>query len=156
MSFHFAVALGQCLDLSISSCCRLLERVKQNSARARAIDFLFPTQLASSASVRVRDCTRMQSYPPEFTGHHVPLMFVAGLGAAPPASTAGPNGEATSSSSHPVVPPVSSDPFDTLLQSLRRALVSRKSWHVWDNSRGVNHDFHVIAVDKVSSWRRSV
>jgi hypothetical protein len=98
----------------------------------------------------------MQSYPPEFTGHHVPLMFVAGLGAAPSTETSVvpppvQNGEPSASvavtSTAPITP---TDPFDGLLQGLRKALVSRKSWHVWDNSRGVNNDFHVIAVDKVS------
>lgn len=29
-------------------------------------------------------------------------------------------------------------------------MTTRKSWHVWDNSRGVSNDFHIISVDKVS------
>lgn len=92
-----------------------------------------------------------QSYPSEFTAQLHPLMFVAGLGQplpAPAASSTPPAGDATAASTSTA--PV--DPFAALLGSLRKAMATRKSWHVWDNSRGVNNDFHIIPVDKVSSW----
>lgn len=105
----------------------------------------------------------MDSYPSEFLSSHIPLLFVAGLNPPPassPALTTGPTALAASpSAAHSTSPPApssaltSTDQFDVLLAGLRKALISRKSWHIWDNSRGVNNDFHVIAVDKVSRIR---
>ena len=39
--------------------------------------------------------------------------------------------------------------FTPLLAALRKTLTARKGFPIWDNSRGVNNDFHVVLVDKV-------
>ncbi|KAM0793128.1 hypothetical protein ACM66B_000606 [Microbotryomycetes sp. NB124-2] len=99
----------------------------------------------------------MDTYPSEFISHHAPLMFVAGLNNAVPqqSTTNGSPGGAPPTATVPGAvtgtetdQTQSTDPFVTLAANLRKTLVSRKSWIVWDNSRGVNNDFHVIPVDK--------
>ncbi|KAK4058130.1 hypothetical protein OIO90_000869 [Microbotryomycetes sp. JL221] len=99
----------------------------------------------------------MDTYPSEFISHHVPLMFVAGLNVphknhangsgAPPSSSV--NDAGPQPQTHPSTPaPASPDSFVTLAANLRKTLTARRSWVVWDNSRGSNHDFHVVTVDK--------
>ncbi|GAA5897386.1 hypothetical protein JCM8208_003259 [Rhodotorula glutinis] len=76
----------------------------------------------------------MDSYPNEFTAHHHPLLFVAGL--APPPS-----------SSHNT-----SDPFTLLQHDLARTLASPRSFPLWDSSRATATpgatSFHAVLVDK--------
>jgi hypothetical protein len=79
----------------------------------------------------------MESYPTEFTFQTSPLLFVAGLN--PPPSNGAPLEAAPT------------DPFDILKASLRKTFASRRGFQLWDNSRGQNHDFHTLVVDKVSS-----
>lgn len=79
----------------------------------------------------------MDSYPNEFTAHHVPLLFVAGLG----------------SPSSPPQPSANNDPFALLQQSLAKTLASRKSFPLWDTSRGLTAHFHTVLVDKVNPPR---
>lgn len=78
----------------------------------------------------------MESYPNEFTAHHVPLLFLAGLG--PPEA----------------LPPDPRDPFDRLVQDLRRLFTSAspRSFALWDTTRGAHHDFRVALVQKVSHF----
>lgn len=74
-----------------------------------------------------------ESFPSEFLAHHAPLCFVAGL--APPLQPQDAR---------------SNDPFVILQHALRKALVPRTRFPIWDNSRGANADLHTIIVDKVS------
>lgn len=102
----------------------------------------------------------MDSYPPEFTYHHLPLLFVSGLGtAAPPPTAAAPSpatpGSPSSSdepadAAAPVPAAAETDPFAPLVDSLRKTLAPKKGFSIWDNSRGVNNEFHVVLVEKVS------
>lgn len=94
----------------------------------------------------------MESYPTEFTFHTSPLLFIAGLNPPPPPPPVKPNGTPSDS---PVAlaqaPPAQpTDPFDILTAALRKTFASRKGFQLWDNSRGQNHDFHTLLVDKVS------
>ena len=75
----------------------------------------------------------MDSYPNEFTAHHLPLLFVAGLG--------------TTSQSLPN----QQDPFHHLVQHLRDSLTINtvRGYALWDNTRGVNNDFRAALVEKV-------
>lgn len=69
--------------------------------------------------------------------------MVAGLGTlAQPLPGSAPN-------SPPDQPAAPADPFTPLLAALRKTLTARKGFPIWDNSRGVNNDFHVVLVDKV-------
>ncbi|KAK4054805.1 hypothetical protein OIV83_000729 [Microbotryomycetes sp. JL201] len=99
----------------------------------------------------------MDTYPSEFISHHVPLMFVAGLNPVPqprPPPTNGSSGAPPTAAQPGDAPSLPTnqahtpDPFATLVANLRATLAARKSWVVWDNSRGANSDFHVIPVDK--------
>ncbi|GAA5919086.1 hypothetical protein JCM1841_003742 [Sporobolomyces salmonicolor] len=94
----------------------------------------------------------MESFPSEFTGHHLPLCFVAGLDPPPaPAPAAAPTVSPDGRRSPPsAAPPAasSSDPFVILTASLRKTMASRKGFPLWDNSRGANNDFHIVLVDK--------
>ena len=74
-----------------------------------------------------------ESFPSEFLAHHAPLCFVAGL--APPLQPQDAR---------------SNDPFVILQHALKKALVSRTRFPIWDNARGANADLHTIIVDKVS------
>lgn len=101
----------------------------------------------------------MDSYPPEFTYHHLPLLFVSGLGTATPPPAAAPPAPAAPGSpltsddpAAPVAAPAETDPFAPLVDSLRKTLAPKKSFSIWDNSRGANNEFHVVLVDKVSLY----
>ncbi|GAA5896567.1 uncharacterized protein JCM6883_006946 [Sporobolomyces salmoneus] len=78
----------------------------------------------------------MESYPTEFTFQISPLLFVAGLN--PPSTSNGAPPEA----------PAPTDPFDILTAALRKTFASRRGFQLWDNSRGQNHEFHTLLVDK--------
>ena len=105
-----------------------------------------------------------ESYPSEFTSHHIPLMFVAGLSQPQPppqqqqqqqqsASVSQPPPIPISSSSGPALAPTDDDPFAGLISSLRKTLApAKRGFHFWDNSRGVNYDFHVVLVDKAARF----
>lgn len=79
----------------------------------------------------------MESYPNEFTAHHLPLLFLAGLSSIPANSV--------QVSNEP-------QPFTELIKDLGEIMASKssKGYTLWDNSRGVNCDFHVTLVDKVN------
>lgn len=92
--------------------------------------------------------TAVDSYPGEFTQHHTPLLFVAGISPPAAAAPASPSPDAASETPPPP-PELLSDAFEPLVSALRKTLVTRKGFAIYDNSRGVNHDFHVVLVDKV-------
>ncbi|GAA5831856.1 hypothetical protein JCM11251_003912 [Rhodosporidiobolus azoricus] len=91
----------------------------------------------------------MDAYPPEFTHQVLPCLYVAGLNPppAPPAATS-----AQPTPGQPAAPPPapapSNDPFTILQASLRQTFAAKRPFQVWDTSRGVNHDFHTVLVDK--------
>lgn len=80
----------------------------------------------------------MAGPPGEFIQHHLPLMFLSGL--LPLAAP-----------TLPINPGEPVDPFVTLVDDLRKVMVSPRAFNIWDNSRGSQCDFHVMLVDKVSS-----
>ncbi|GAA6061932.1 hypothetical protein JCM10212_001500 [Sporobolomyces blumeae] len=90
----------------------------------------------------------MESYPTEFTYHCSPLLFVAGLN-PPPAPR---DGSPAPGPGTPPRPPSTTanptDPFDILTQALRKTFASRRTFQLWDSSRGHSHDFHTVLVDK--------
>lgn len=92
----------------------------------------------------------MDSYPNEFTAHHRPLLYVAGLGTGAPGQPGAPPAGVTTSpiASAPPQEP-SSDPFAILQAALRKTLASRRAFPLWDTSRGTQNDFHTVLVDKV-------
>lgn len=98
----------------------------------------------------------MESYPSEFTFHHIPLLFVAGLNlsttststSTPQSSNSPLPSNSTSASNNAIEQPV--DEFTTLIQSLRKTLNPKKPFQIWDNSRGVEFEFHTVLVEKVS------
>ncbi|KAM0752891.1 hypothetical protein T439DRAFT_323501 [Meredithblackwellia eburnea MCA 4105] len=99
----------------------------------------------------------MDSYPGEFTGHVLPLLFVAGLGTAAtpavpaPASASTEPSTTTPAGSPPIDPQTPQPPpdqFGPLLTALKKTLSAKRGFNIWDSSRGVNHDFHVVLVEK--------
>ncbi|BGP36865.1 hypothetical protein JCM10449v2_000767 [Rhodotorula kratochvilovae] len=90
----------------------------------------------------------MDAYPNEFTAHHLPLLFVAGLGTGTVQPGAPPAGSATPPLASPPVPAPSNDPFAILQAALRKTLASRKGFPLWDTSRGSANEFHTVVVDK--------
>ncbi|GAA6055585.1 hypothetical protein JCM3770_002500 [Rhodotorula araucariae] len=90
----------------------------------------------------------MDAYPNEFTAHHLPLLFVAGLGTAAAQLAASPAGAASPSLTGPPAQAPSNDPFAILQAALRKTLASRKGFPLWDTSRGSSHEFHTVLVDK--------
>src|ERR1043165_2315132 len=102
----------------------------------------------------------MDSYPPEFILHHIPLMAVIGLGTArdlveQPTSTT------SSMPSSPISPKSSqsrrsslatSTPISTrqqLPRNLLALLTSKSHAGVWGPGKNAGAVFHVVAVDKV-------
>ncbi|GJN91753.1 hypothetical protein Rhopal_004776-T1 [Rhodotorula paludigena] len=91
----------------------------------------------------------MDSYPNEFTAHHRPLLYVAGLGTGAPGQPgAPPAGAATSPIASAPPQESSNDPFTILQAALRKTLASRRAFPLWDTSRGTQNDFHTVLVDK--------
>lgn len=80
------------------------------------------------------NAAKMESYPNEFTAHHRPLLFVAGIHSN--------SGETTQEQL---------DPFHGLVNDLRTTLTGKSAqYSLWDNTRGLNNEFHVALVEKVS------
>jgi trafficking protein particle complex subunit 11 len=80
----------------------------------------------------------MNSYPPELLTQLAPVMFVAGLDA--------PQAAPDSSSTLPIPPPKSSDPFQVLSLRLRDALLAYRKVAIWQPEK--NKSFQVVLVDK--------
>ena len=91
----------------------------------------------------------MEGPPSEFITHHRPLLFLAGVVTFVSESKQ-PSTNETSGGNIQSDP---NDPFASLLDSLRKVMAPKRGYNIWDNSRGVNADFHVIVVDKVRTIR---
>jgi hypothetical protein len=101
----------------------------------------------------------MDSYPPEFILHHVPLMAVIGLGTArdlveQPTPTTGSmqNSPSPKPQSRRSSLSAASIPINTrqqLSRTLLSLLTAKSQVGVWGPGRNASAIFHVVAVDKV-------
>lgn len=101
----------------------------------------------------------MDSYPPEFIFHHVPLMAVIGLGTArdlveQPTSTTGSiqNPPSSKSQSRRSSLSAASIPISTkqqLSRTLLSLLTAKSQVGIWGPGKNASAVFHVVAVDKV-------
>ncbi|CAG8773545.1 17202_t:CDS:2, partial [Acaulospora morrowiae] len=95
----------------------------------------------------------MDSYPPEFILHHVPLMMVIGLGTVKDLneqSSTSPISPTNPHSTHSRQNSIGTTPLSSkqLSKTLLTLLTAKSQNGVWELGKSASTNFHVVAVDK--------